>query len=384
MAMNPSAAELEPRVSLLRDDDAWRDERLRTTWRALWAQSPGATLFQTWDWQYNHWRYLTRRARTFLLTVGEPEPVLMGVFYQVRDKRSGLPKVAFVGDDQADNHLLLVQPGVPESVGARAIGEFLKQRLVRVPLVAFTNVPESSWTGRVLQLVRSDRNARFSELVTTEAFAISLPQTPEEYLAGLGKWTRHHARDDLRRLQQQHDLKFAVYTDAGEQCLSAIESVDRARWGDGSNYWRSAMRDFERSCMRGLASSGSFLSIVLWLDNKPAAFVFGGVSGSTWLLLRTGYNPNIAPKLSIGKVTFLYAIQHAIRQGLRECDLSRGGEAYKQWLGGVARTNLQFLVYRSSFDRWLSQALASLMESARSNSFLRASYLRLRKEDANR
>ena len=370
----------ELRISQLRNDEAWTDERLRGTWRTLWAQTPQATLFQSWDWQYNHWRYLTQRARTFVLTVGQPEPYLFGVFYRVRDRRSGLHKIAFVGDDQADYHMLLSRPDVPESVGAQAIGELLRQQLGRVSLVSFSNVPERSWTGRALVLARLRQKGILSRFFTTDTYAVSLPETPEEYVAGLGKWTRHHSRDDMRRLQKQYDVRFEVYTDASATCLAAIESIDRARWGDSSRYWRSGLREFEHSCMRGLSSAGSLLAIVLWLNGRPAAFVFGGVSGTAWLLLRTGYDPSIAPKVSLGKVTFLYAMQHAIEQGLRECDLSRGGEAYKQWLGGTARKNLQFLVYRSRFDQWLDRTFATLLESARNNPALRTAYLRLRKE----
>jgi len=377
-------AALEPRISELRDDGAWKDEHLRGTWQTLWAQTPEATLFQTWEWQYSHWRYLTRHARTFLLTVGQPEPCVFGVFYRVRDRRSGLQKVAFVGDDQADYHMLLVRPGVPESVGARAIGELLRQQLGRVSLISFSNVPERSWTGRVLGLARLRQNVGLARFLTTDAYTVSLPGTPEEYVAGLGKWTRHHSRDDLRRLQKQYDVRFEVYTDASPNCLAAIESIDRARWGDGSRYWRSGLREFEHSCMRGLSSSGRLLAVVLWLDSRPAAFVFGGVSGNVWLMLRTGYDPRIAPKVSLGKVTFLYAIQHAIKQGLRDCDLSRGGEAYKRWLGGTARKNLTLLVYRSRLDRWLDRKLAPLLESVRRSPSLRSLYLKLRKEATSR
>jgi CelD/BcsL family acetyltransferase involved in cellulose biosynthesis len=304
------------------------------------------------------------------------------VFYQTRDKRSGLSKVAFVGDDQADYHMLLVRPDVPESIGARAIAVLLKQQLRRVSFVSLSNVPERSWTGRALVLAQAGQNAHLSRFFTTEAFAVSLPRTPEEYLAGLGKWTRHHARDGLRRLQRNFDVRFEVFSDASERSLVAIESIDRARWSDASRYWRSGLREFERSCMRGLSSSGRFLAIVLWLNGRPTAFVYGGVSGTVWLMLRTGYDPSIAPKMSVGKVTFLYAIQHAIERGLSECDLSRGGEAYKRWLGGTVRKNLQFMVYRSRLDRWLDRAMTQALVALRHNQALRSAYLKLRREAA--
>jgi hypothetical protein len=73
-------------------------------------------------------------------------------------------------------------------------------------------------------------------------------------------------------------------------------------------------------------------------------------------------------------------MQHAIERGLHECDLCRGSEGYKQWLGGVARTNLQSRIYRSHFDRWLDCAITPVLTSIRSNTVLRSTYLKLRKE----
>lgn len=371
---------MKPHISELRNDDAWRDEHLRTTWRTLWSQTSGATQFQTWEWQYSYWRHVTKQARTYLLTAGEPEPSLLGVFSRFRDKLSGLEKIAFLGEEKSDYRMLLVQPGVSEVVGVVALSELVKRLRSQVSFVNFGNVPESSWTARVLTLLQQSQRTELCRFVTSETFAVSLPETLEEYLERLGAKTRRAFNHDRRLLQKDHDVKFEVFANADERCLSAIEAIDKARWGDASNFWRWDLREFERSAARGLSELGVFLAGVLHVDDRPLAFIHGAVVHSSWLMMRTGYDPHFAPKLSIGKATFLYAIQHAIERGLRECDLMRGGETYKTWLGATAHTNFHLRIYRTPVDRWLDCTLAPLLESIRHNPTLRSIYLKLRKE----
>ena len=371
---------VEVRISELRNDEAWRDEHLRRTWRTLWSQTSGATQFQTWEWQYYYWQHVTKRARAFLLTVGEPEPFVLGVFSRFRDKLSGLMKVAFTGEDRADYHMLLVRSGTPESVGVQALGELVNRLANRVSFVNFGNVPKCSWTGRVLTLLLQKQGTGLYRLTTSETFAVSLPKTSDEYLERLGERTRRAFDYDQRRLRRDHHVEFEVYANADERCLAAIESIDKGRWGNASGFWRRDQREFERSVAQALSKLGIFLAAVLYVDGRPAAFVHGAVVDSKWGIPKMGYDRGIPGKLSVGKVANFCAIQYAIEQGFQVYDLTRGGESYKKWLGATAHTNLHLRIYRTPVDRWLDRTMARVLTSIRYNPLLLRTYLKLRKE----
>jgi hypothetical protein len=276
--------------------------------------------------------------------------------------------------------MLLVRPDVAEMVGVQALGELVNRLANRVSFINFGNVPVCSWTGSVLMSLRQDQKDGLCRFETSETFAVDLPRTMDEYLQRLGERTKRAFDYDPRRLRRDHSVKVEIYSDADERCLSAIESIDRARWGAASNFCRRNLREFERSAARALSELGLFLALVLYVDDRPAAFVHGAVVDSRWGIPKMGYDPGIPSKLSVGKVANFYAIQYAIEHGFQSYDLTRGGESYKKWLGATAHTNLHLRIYRSPVDRWLDCTMAPLLESIRHNPTLRYIYLRLRKE----
>jgi CelD/BcsL family acetyltransferase involved in cellulose biosynthesis len=290
-----------------------------------------------------------------------------------------LEKVAFLGESRADYHMLLARSGTPESVGVQALGELVKRLRNQVSFINFGNVPECSWTGRVLALLQQTRGMGLYRFTTSETYAVSLPKTLDEYLGQLGERSRRHFRYDRRRLSKEFSVRYEVYQKAEDRCLAAIEEVDKARWADGSRFWRTSLARRERATMQALSELGAFRAIVLHLDGRPSAFIYGAILDDRWLIDRIGHDPTIAPKLSVGKVANFQAVEYAIQQGIRQFDLTRGGESYKQWLGATAHTNLHLRIYRSPVDRWLDRTMAQVLTSIRHNPLLLRTYLKLRK-----
>ena len=89
-----------------------------------------------------------------------------------------------------------------------------------------------------------------------------------------------------------------------------------------------------------------------------------------------GHDPDIASHLSIGKAANFYAIETCIQSGFCEYDLTRGSEAYKEWLGAQAHDNLHVRVFRSLMDRRLESAGKQTLEFLRQQTWLRRFYQR--------
>jgi CelD/BcsL family acetyltransferase involved in cellulose biosynthesis len=303
---------------------------------------------------------------------------LLAAFERARDVESGMLKLCFLGNTRADYNVLLTQPGLPVEIGVEALEHLVEAARRSAPFVEFQNVPSESWSGSVIRALYEKLPRSRTLLKTRATFAIDLPGSENEYLSHLGSGTRWRLRRDMRRLETEHKVDFRTYRDADEECLQAVEAVDRARWGHESRYRVPARRQFEHAIARAMAEQGVYLAVVLILDGRPAAFVWGGLIRDRLLQDRTGHDPTLPPKLHVGMVANFYAVRLAIQQGLKVFDLTRGRENYKQRLGATEHTNLTLRVYRSVPDRKLTESCEITMARLQSSKTLMRAFHALR------
>jgi len=121
-----------------------------------------------------------------------------------------------------------------------------------------------------------------------------------------------------------------------------------------------------------------YRAFILYLGDRPAAFVYGAVVRNEFKVTAIGRDPGIPGKYSVGTVTNNYAIERCILDGLSVYDLSRGSEEYKKWLGATARVNEHVRFYRTPVDRTIERLSRRVADAARSRPWLRqvARYIR--------
>ena len=150
--------------------------------------------------------------------------------------------------------------------------------------------------------------------------------------------------------------------------------VDRARWGNNSRYCLSSERSFQRALAQALCDMGIYRSFVLYLNGRACAFVSGAVVRSSLKIASIGFDRSVPGRLSVGKVTNFYAIEHCIEHGYKEYDLTRGGEEYKKWLGAVPSMNLHVRRYRSRLDKVIDSSSKKIIDALRNQNWLRRFY----------
>jgi CelD/BcsL family acetyltransferase involved in cellulose biosynthesis len=213
----------------------------------------------------------------------------------------------------------------------------------------------------------------------THTYAVPLPDTIEEYLKQLGPRSRRDFRYDRRQLCNEFSVDFRAYSslETLNEALDAIEVVDRARWGSNSRYCLSSHRSFERSIAKALVEMGIYRAFVLYLNGIPRAFVTGAVVRNMLKVASIGFDRSVPGKWSVGKVGNFYAIEHCIESGLKQFDLTRGGEDYKKWLGAVPSNNLHIRHYRSRLDELVNSGGRSIVSFLRNQTHLRGVYQKL-------
>jgi CelD/BcsL family acetyltransferase involved in cellulose biosynthesis len=362
------------RIAILEGEEAFYN--LRSEWENLWWQSADATQAQTWQWQYLYWSRLASTARPVIVIARDFRNVCVALaaFFLCRDRSSWVRKAAFLGDKRPDYHVILVQPGVAENVGCQILEAFVDKFQNQVPFIELSNIPEGSYTRSSVERFLREREQpnSLTERWVRESYAVPLPDTLDEYLKQLGSRSRRDFRYDRKKLCSEFSVDFRVYSqpDHLDEALDAVEAVDRARWGANSRYYLASERAFERAIGRALCKMGLYRAFVIYLNGKPAAFVTGAVVRNAFKVASIGFDRSLPSRLSVGKVANFYAIEHCIQHGCREYDLTRGGEAYKKWLGAVPTGNLHARVYRSKMDRWLESSGQKVLSLLRSRSWL--------------
>ena len=365
-------------VRKMRGEEFWANAAERRAWEGLWSCGSDAVHCQLWGWQSAYWRYRNPAFPLFALRVGETEPLLLAAFERARDVESGLTKLCFLGNTRADYNVMLARPDLPVDVGVEALEHLVKAAGRSVPFIEFQNVPAESWSGHVVKALYERLPRNRTSLRTRGTFAIDLPGSVDEYISHLGAGTRWRFRHDIRRLESEHKVDFKTYRDASEECLQAIETIDRARWGVESRYRVPARRQFERAVARAMAERGIYLAIILILDGRPAAFLWGSVVRDRLLQDRTGYDRALPRDLHVGMLVNFYAARLAVQLGLKVFDLTRGRESYKQRLGAAEHTNLHLRSYRSVLDRRITRSCEAIMARLQSSKALMRAFHELR------
>ena len=356
---------------------------LRADWVSLWSQSTEATESQSWDWNYLYCKHMVPNRTPVLVLARDArgECVAIAPFFTYRDHRSGLRTAAFLGEHDADYHMILVKKGTPEDIGTMMFEALDRWCRLRASFVELSNIPDHCWTASALRgyVENKKLDGRRVHLSTSETYAVALPASMDEYLEQLGPRMRRHYGYDEKRLSRECEAVVKVCSSSQdiEESLDGIERIDWARWGSKSRYVSSGSRSFHRSVAEALCKAGMFRAFVLYLNGQPCAYVSGVLVRDSFKVPHVGYDPSVPGKYSIGRVINFIAIRYCIESGYKEYDLTRGSEAYKAAFGAQMRPNLHARLCRSRLDAWAEVPAASIVSMARGQQWLRRMYKRL-------
>ncbi len=331
---------------------------LEDEWHDLWRQCSEATEVQTWQWQHLYWKQIAPNSTPIFVTTRDPQGVLvaLGTFRVRRHRQTLLKQLEFLGENDADYHLILHRPDVPVSVGERMVQSLVNHRPNLADVVEFHNIPADSWTTAVLR--RCFGEVPMSPLVKTgwsDTYRISLPASMDEYWQMLGKKTRERLKNGLRRLNKDFDVGFRVPVQGQEldQALIDIEMVNRKRWGDASPYCNSNEREFLNRMIAELFRSGICRLFLMDLNGICAAYNVGFLLRDTMKLAYIACDFEVSSDYSVGLLANVLTIEKCIGGGLKTYDLTRGAESYKTRLGATLVQSLNMTIFKSKSARYL-------------------------------
>lgn len=327
-------------------DVKWESiESLTREWGPLEASCATRSLFLTLPWQQagaiaccgsteGH-RVLTVRR--------QQDNVLCGIVPLSEENHQASFGLDFNVTDYQD---LLAVPGEEYPVWEAALAFAESAGWNRIEL---TGVREDSPSTTILPELAAAQGWRLERTDWDVDPHITLPETWEEHVQGLGKKDRHELRRKFRRLEASGQVSYVVLDRWSDEIPAALDTfidlMGQSR-DEKAHFLTEDRREFLRILTRTMAEAGRLRLCFLELDGVRVSSTMSFLEDNSRLLLyNSGYNLDYR-NLSVGLLLKAWNIRYAIENGLSEFDFLRGDESYKYHLGGTDRSLYRFVLER--------------------------------------
>jgi CelD/BcsL family acetyltransferase involved in cellulose biosynthesis len=287
-------------------------------WRRL-AERAGH-VFATRQWLLTWWRHYGKAARP-LIGLARTGGDLVAVVPLYEWWTHGCPVLRFVGHGPSDQLGPICAP-LSEPSAAAAVGEAIGA----IPLRRFLLLAEH---------VAADQ--RFGEL--TGARLLYREASPvlhfecdswDEFLQERSANFRQQVRRFPRKLSELGALSYRLATDRAylQRDLDILFRLHRQRWGGATTPFLLA-EPFHREFATQALHQGWLRLWFLEIDGRPVAALYSFRFAGAESVYQSGRDPTFQDQ-PLGFVLQAHAVRQALKDGMDEYRLGRGGEAYKK------------------------------------------------------
>jgi CelD/BcsL family acetyltransferase involved in cellulose biosynthesis len=332
---------------------------LRDEWNALLNSSPSNCVFLTHEWMSAWWKHLGKGRRLSVLTAREGGD-LIGIL-PLAERRPQYDRMmprtleflgsGVIGSDYLD---AIVAPAREFDVAA-AFAERLDGRAVMLHLSNMRG--GSSVAPGIAQQLRQKRWTAEEKKLNVCPFIDLTGKTWPDYLEGLGPHVRKGIKRCLRNLPKtfRYRVECVQAPEDAQRGLEIAIDLHRKRW-TGARKSEAFQTDsaiaFHREFAQLAAGRGWLRLLIVYLDDVPAAALYGLCYGSTFYFYQSGFDPAYS-KHSVGVAVMALAVETAIREGMREYDFLHGDEEYKFHWAHQSRDLIRLEVHPPQVSAWV-------------------------------
>lgn len=329
---------------------------MKDAWTRLLASSRCDTLFMSWEWQYTWWMNLSGKRQLLILLVYDGVQLVAIAPLALRpvDFSRLLPfkalEIMGAGNVGSDYLSIIVQEGFDN----RALSGIAAWLIANSYVLEFSNTDRNSaiMTKAALKM----RNLGCRTARSTQSFSPYVDMSAdswESYMAaGESRFNKK-----FRRMQRDHHVRFeqTVAEDSRSADLSILIDLHLKRWSGrgGSNAFDTAeLRLFHERFSKQALENNWLRLFILWLDDKPAAAVYGFFYKNTCYYYQAGFDPAFG-QYSVGYLAIGLIIKQAFDEGAKEFDMLHGEEEYKYAWANNEREIVRLSIYPPSLKGFL-------------------------------
>jgi CelD/BcsL family acetyltransferase involved in cellulose biosynthesis len=321
---------------------------LEKEWNDLLARSSTDVPFLRWEWQKTWWTHLGE-GELFLIAVRAADGQLVGLAPLFRLDEITHTSLCVVGCVDVSDYLdIIVARGQETPVYAALLDALAGPDAPSWSKWELCNIPEASPTLSVLSEAARAHGCTTAQSVQSVCPVIRLPDTWDDYLAGLSKKDRHELRRKIRRAQEAGKTTFSITH--GEDLLDAdlddfIELLIQSS-PDKADFMDKSMRAFFHAAGHAAQRAGWLQLAFMEVDGVRAAAYMNFDYNRHVMVYNSGLDTDRFGHLSPGVALAGWTIRHAIEQKRAVFDFLRGDEEYKYRLGATDTH-----IYRLSIQR---------------------------------
>lgn len=343
---------------------------IRENWEAVYASDPEAQFFLSWTWIS---RWLDGdRSQWFVLAAAPDSCSDYVAFFPLRlrtrmRKQGGgfYNEITLAGRGLSDYSGLITRPEC-EGQTVSAFSRYLR----RANWAALTLEFFRSSPNRLERLLRSlpakdfrrieipavNKRDNVNNLVCPY---ISLPDSWDAYLAGLGSNTRQKMRRFLRKVDEGQEYRITVANaDTIDRDLDILMNFWATKWAQRKGDRLRGLVRVNRSMFRDCFEGGALFLPVVWQGDRPLGALATLVDHEkkAFLFFLAGRDETVRTPVPSGVALHAYSLRHAIENGITTYDFLRGNEEYK-YMFGVEEVLLHNLVITAPGNRNLGGKL---------------------------
>lgn len=228
--------------------------------------------------------------------------------------------------------------------------QFVESVFSRYPQIRTITLPAiQKHTGRL--------SHPFQAVVYHSDVWLSVPDSAEEYLKGLGRNTRQAIRQELRKLKSSFPTfhcRFTEKEEIREEDIRTVISFNKMKLSTKG----IASGDDENEIQRILTLSKECgIACIATIDGRVCGGVIGYRFGENFSFRATGYDPAYE-SYRIGFLIYFLSVCKCIERNAKHIHLGWGTQDYKFRLGGVQRDLERLILFRSWVHLFLDWKVA--------------------------
>ena len=305
---------------------------LQRHWNELLDASASRTAFLTWEWLHAWWTHVRGNALLSALAVRSGSQLIAIAPLVMRPAwLAASPRLEFLGAGKAGaDYLDLIVRAGHESEAITAVARTIDA--LQMPVMLDHLPPAALAEGLRPELESAGWSAIDSSPDVCPVVLLK-GLTWESYLATLGASHRANFRRRLRALNANFAVRFERVVSEPDRrlALAALKQFHARRWqdeGESATFADPALEGFHEDFTRAANASGWLRLYILWLNDVPAAVMYGFVAGDRFYFYQHGFHEDYA-KYGVGLVLMGMTIRAALEDGAAEFDMLYGHEPYK-------------------------------------------------------
>ena len=299
-------------------------ESIWDEWERILPSCCTNTVFVTPWWQKVWWNNFSADNELHILSIRDGDELIGIASLMITDGT-----LTFAGDKELFDYLDFL---VPKGNEAGFYGALLDHIMdMDWQSIDLPSLPHNSPTLEYLPRLAKEKGLEF-DIEEEETTPIAyLPESWDEYLAGLRKKDRHELRRKIRRLEAADSPhQYSCYDPDSMQDFFRLLRASRE---DKDAFLTPEREKFFLEMAEELSSRDQFRLYFLEVNGERVAGCICFDYGESYLLYNSGYDPGYS-KLSVGLLNKALSLKTAIDEGRQSFNFLKGNERYKYNLGG--------------------------------------------------